>query len=232
MSRIKVLQSFRQDDVPAWIVDCLRSVRTWAEYHDLDYRFAGDELFDRVPDWYLSKVGNKLPVASDLARLEWMRAELSIGACDIAVWLDADTYVFRPEKLSLTVTGDCSFGREYWVQHDKRGRLKTYRNVHNAYCAFRKGSTTLPFLIDTILRLVRRVDPRHISPQFVGPKLLTSLHNTVGFEIDERFGAISPLLAAQIISGDEPHEILCAANLSYSLEQELDHAALIKRLGS
>ena len=230
MSRIKVLQSFRQDDVPAWVVECLHSVREWSAYHDLDYRFVGNEFFDWVPAWYLSKVGDKLPVASDLARLRWLQAELSDPACEIAVWLDADTFILTPETLTIDLDGDCSFGRERWLQRDKRGRLRTYNNVQNAYCAFRAGSTTLPFLIDTTLRLVERVASRHIPPQFVGPKLLSSLHNTVGFEIDERFGAISPLLAAQIISGDGPPSDLCAANLSHSLEGEIDHAALIDRL--
>ena len=239
MTRVCVLQSYRDIGVPDWVCQCLDSVESWAAYHDFAYKFAGDELLDRAPDWYRTKVGEKIPVVTDLARLLWIHEELASGTCDIALWLDADTLVFAPETLVPEVPGTCSFGREYWLQERTRGKHRIYRNVHNAYCAFRYGCPTLPFLIDTVEKLISKVDPDFVAPQFVGPKLLTSLHNTVGFDIDERFGAISPALSRLLVDdGDvaavlgERDRLIQAANLSNSLRDEIEHERLVRSLSA
>ncbi|MDH5408784.1 MAG: hypothetical protein OEY00_09255, partial [Gammaproteobacteria bacterium] len=49
MSRL-VLQSHRSPLPYPWIDSCLSSVRQWAESHQYDYRYLGDELFDLIPD--------------------------------------------------------------------------------------------------------------------------------------------------------------------------------------
>ncbi|NKB97046.1 MAG: hypothetical protein GKR90_00905 [Pseudomonadales bacterium] len=239
MTRVCVLQSFRDIDVPDWVSQCLSSVESWADYHDFEYKYVGDVLLDRVPEWYRAKVGKKIPVVTDLARLKWIHEELESGAADIALWLDADTLIFSPETLRPMLPGTCCFGREYWLQEKPGGKQKIYRNVHNAYCAFRSGCATLPFLISTIEQIVGRVDPDFVAPQLVGPKLLTSLHNTVGFDIDERFGAISPSLARMLVSGidvsqvlGERDQLIHAANLSNSLVNEIEHQHLVKSLVS
>lgn len=73
-------------------------------------------------------------------------------------------------------------------------KIKVRKNVHNAYCAFRSDCTTLPFLINATQRIIERIDSDFIAPQIVGPKLVTSLHNIVGFELEHRIGAVSPQL--------------------------------------
>lgn len=233
---IKIIQSFREHDVPSWIQTCLASVRDWADYHDYGYEFVGDALLDRVPVWYREKAGDKIPVVTDLARLLWAQSCLDRDEADILVWLDADTYILAPEELTVDMCGDnCVLGREYWLQRDKKGKPRLYNNVHNAYCAFKKGSPVLPFLIYTVERLMTKVDGNFIAPQFVGPKLLTSLHNTVGFSIDPRFGAISPMLAKALVESDqsllsalgERDVPMLAANLSHSLSDEIHHEDLM-----
>ncbi len=237
-----ILQSFRETEVTSWIDDCMTSVRAWAERHGYAYRFVGDELLDLVPDWYMAKVGTRLPIATDLARLIWMRDTLTAGEADVVVWADADFFVFAPEYLTVPEEGEsCFFGRELWLQRDDAGRVRAHRNVHNAYCGFRTGSPVLPFLIDTVERLVGRVDTEHLAPQFVGPKLLTSLHNIVGVDIEERAGAISPLMMDALLEDDaeimaafksRQQAPLAAANLCASLhaEDEARLTALLARL--
>ena len=79
--------------------------------------------------------------------------------------------------------------------------------MHNAYCAFRSDCTTLPFLINTTQRIIERIDPDFIAPQIVGPKLVTSLHNIVGFELEHRIGAVSPQLHQALLrSGNNPEK--------------------------
>ena len=68
---------------------CLASVRDWAEQAGYGYQFMGDELFEFVPSWYLTKCGEKLPVATDLARLIWMQQCLQEKVADCVLWMDA-----------------------------------------------------------------------------------------------------------------------------------------------
>jgi hypothetical protein len=68
-----VYQSFRNDTVRGPIARCVATVEAWAGARGFAYRFLGDELFERVPDWFRARVGgNRLPM-SDLARLKVAR---------------------------------------------------------------------------------------------------------------------------------------------------------------
>ena len=185
--------------MPAWIEACLTSVRSWASEQDYAYRFLGDDLFALVPQWYRLKVADRRPIIADLARLLWMQKIFAEEQIDTVIWLDADTLVFDKTGLSIEFEQSALFGREHWLQNDKHGKPRVYRNVHNAFCAFQRENPVLEFLIYAIERLVARVDAMSIAPQFVGPKLLGSLHNLVGFQTDDRFGAISPMHATEIV---------------------------------
>ena len=74
--RTLVLQSCSSHQRDSWIKDCLGSVASWAKAKSYTYRFIDDELFTVVPDWYMRKVGNKLPIAADYARLVFMQKAL------------------------------------------------------------------------------------------------------------------------------------------------------------
>lgn len=236
MDSVLVLQSFREHEVTSWIGRCLSSVQAWCRLQGYDYVFAGDDLFDRVPPWYTAKVGQRKPVLADLARLLWIKEVLDAGRADVVAWLDADLYVFAPDHLTVAPQSSCVFGLEHWLQGTNKGGLRVHKNVHNAYCAFRRDCPILPFLIEAVQRMVRRVDAARIAPQFVGPKLLSSLHNIVGFELDASVGALSPLLVDALVSGqterlarlqlDVP---LVAANLCASLHPD-DEAQMAQLL--
>jgi len=88
-----VYQSYRTRDVAPWLATCQASVRDWAARAGHDYRHYGDELFDRVPDWYRAKAGSLVLPVSDLARLVLARELLAEGY-DRTVWVDADLLVF------------------------------------------------------------------------------------------------------------------------------------------
>jgi len=224
-----VYQSFRTEQVPPWVARCMGSVRSWAEGRGFDYRFIGDEIFDLVPDWYREKARNRIPVMTDLGRLLLARQFLE-GGYERAIWFDADVLAFDPEGLDIDVSEEFAFGREVWVQKDGKGRLKAYRNVHNALCVFAIGNSFLDFYIHACLSIIRRMEGQMV-PQIVGPKLLTSLHNTVGFQLIEEVGMISPLVLSDLAQGEgealdllrQEQPALKAANLSASLsEKETD----------
>jgi len=172
-------------------------VADWSAGNGFDYRWHGDEALQLTPDWYRAKLAGRAPMVADLARLLLIRDALQDGYHQ-ACWIDADVLLFAPDRLRLDFARTCAFGREYWVEADQRGRLQTRRNVHNAICVFRANCPVLPFLIHATLEIVRRVDPAHIAPQLVGPKLLGALHNIVGFDLIETVGAFSPAIVAEL----------------------------------
>ena len=197
-----ILQSYDDSRMTPWLQTCQASVRRWAELNNYSYHWVGDALFQDVPDWYMQKVAGRLAIAADLGRLQWMQTLLR--QFDVVVWFDIDVLVFAPARLQLSLYNrDCVFGQEHWLQVDRRsGQPAIYRNVHNAYMAFSRDSSTLPFLTDTVVELMSRVDPAYIAPQFVGPKLLSSLHNTVGFALEPGVGAFSGLFRQAMLDGD------------------------------
>lgn len=176
---------------------CLASVEGWATSRGFDYRFHGDEALRLTPDWYRQKLADRTPIVADLSRLLLIQQALE-GGYQQACWIDADVLLFAPDRLQLNYHQSCAFGREYWVEITERGRLKVRRNVHNAICAFKVGCPTLPFLIHATKRIIRRADPAHIAPQMVGPKLLSALHNIVGFDLIESVGAFSPAIVREL----------------------------------
>ena len=221
------------------MAQCLASVEQWTGQHGHEYLFIGDEIFETVPDWYLAKVGSKLPVATDYARLVLIRDALKAGY-DEVVWFDADMLIFDA-SLVLAFEGSCAFGQEVWVQSPAAGRLEARRNVHNAVCVFRQECPVLPFLIHTVEALIRRVDPERIAPQMVGPRLLNALHSLADFPLLPQVGALSPEVVADLAAGQGPaldllrretRVPLQAVNVSASVNSgELAAAAVAALLG-
>ncbi|MDG1124320.1 MAG: hypothetical protein P8N73_05540 [Pseudomonadales bacterium] len=219
MTKTLVLQS-AQSQRAQWLDTCLVSVESWAAQASYSYRFIGDELFDQVPDWYMCKVAGRMPIASDLGRLLWIKNLLDQGEADIVVWLDADVLVFAPSKLKVAPVSSCVFGQELWVQknlpksHPKgaekpqrqRGTWQARKNVHNALAAFRKDCPVLPFLIEVIQRMMHRVDANFIAPQMMGPKLLSNLHNLADFELMPSVGALSPEVILDLTGKQAGHK--------------------------
>jgi hypothetical protein len=194
-------------------------VRAWAKAQGFDYQFCGDELFRRLPPALRAKLQAQPVVATDLARLLWLRDCLQSGY-DRALWCDADVLIFRQFDLPSV---DHAFGREVWVQARGEGQ-HSYRRIHNAWLQFDVGGAILPFYIDRALDMLQRVR-MPVVPQFIGPKLLSALHNIVNFNVEERVGMLSPLAMRDVLCGAgeavaelrQGHgEPLCALNLCAS----------------
>lgn len=188
-----VLQSHRVPLPSPWLEPCLASVRHWADQRGYAYRFADDALFDRVPADLLPKLADRRVVATDLARLDWI-AEVLAEGFDPVVWIDADTLVFAPERLVVPLT-PFSVGREVWV--DER---RVRRQVHNAWLHFRPDNAFLDFYRYAALRMVR-AHTGPMVPQFVGPKLLTTLHHLVQFPVLESANVFAPRVLRDIATG-------------------------------
>lgn len=196
-----VIQSCSPQQREGWIGRCVDSVRDWSEQQGYEHHLLGDEMFRLLPDWYRGKVGKRLPIAADLARLLLIQRALE-DKYECAIWFDADVLIFD-SSLRLDFEGSCAFGLEIWVQ-EHEGRFAARRNVHNAVCAFRRGCVVLPFLIQTVESIIRRVHPDHIAPQLVGPKLLTALHSLCNFELLPEVGALGPAVCRDIAAGGGP----------------------------
>lgn len=198
MPKTLVIQSHRSPLPYPWLEHCLDTIRRWCEINQFEYRFLGDEIFDYMPGDLLDKIGQQKVIAADLARLIVLQEALRQGY-ESVVWLDADFLVFDLEHFVLP-NGPCAVGREVWVQQDSQGKLKTYKKVHNALLLFRKQNSFLDFYRDTAERLLRQ-HKGGMPPQFIGPKLLTALHNIAQLPVMESAGMLSPLVIKDIAQG-------------------------------
>ncbi|MCZ6616900.1 MAG: hypothetical protein O7E57_02115 [Gammaproteobacteria bacterium] len=167
---------------------------------NFSYRFVGDELFDPVPEDIVLRTAERTVVAADLARLYAIRQGLREGFAAV-VWCDADILVIDPQRLNLPEEA-YSLGREVWVQGPPDD-LRAYVKVHNAFLVFRQDNTFLEFYIDTALRLIR-AHKGLMVPQFIGPKLLTAIHNVIGCPVIETAAMLSPDVVRNILDGGGP----------------------------
>ena len=197
MSNTLVLQSHRQPLPAKWIQTCLDSVKNWAEINNFDYKLIGDELFDYVSDSILRKTKSQLVIATDLARLKAIKSYLAEGY-DIVVWCDADFVIFNPNEFKLP-DENYVVGREIWIQYanDNPKKLTAYVKVHNAFMMYREGNSFLEFYVDTAERLLIS-NKGSMSPQFIGPKLLTAINNIAQCPVIETAGMLSPLVVKDI----------------------------------
>jgi len=219
-----VYQSYRTTRVPDWVSTCLCSVENWAAGQGYAYRFFDDEIFQRVPSWVMEKAGAHLQIATDLGRLI-LAKELLAEGFERVVWIDADILVFDPERLLLAIDQEYAFGREVWVQPVNSGRIKAYKNVHNAISVFCQNNSFLEFYIHSCLNILGRANGA-LVPQIIGTKFLTALHNIVGFKLIDEVGMASPLVVSDIANGggaaldlicEKSPVPLCALNLCTSL---------------
>ncbi len=218
-----VLQSHRHPLPYDWLEPCLESVRRWSHANVFDYHFVGDELFSVIDKSLQSKFSSRVVILTDLARLLWIRDFLQQGYHRV-VWLDADFLVFNVSPFQLPGTS-YALGREVWIQKDKNSRLRAYSKVHNAFLMFRRNNAFLDFYIETADRLLH-LNKGHVPPQFIGPKLLTALHNIAYCPVLETAGMLSPLVIRDILKGNgkalelfkrESPAKLYAANLGASV---------------
>ena len=195
---VLVIQSHRNPLPAAWYARCTESVARWVERQSFSYRWMGDEIFDLLDPGLREKLSTQPVVASDLARLRALELGLLEGYQRV-VWVDADVLVLDPCKLRLPQAG-ALFGREVWIQRSADRRLKVYRKVHNAFMAFTAGDPVLPFYRHAAERILQRHDGPMV-PQLVGPKLLSLLHNAIGFDVLEEAAVLSPAVTKDLLAG-------------------------------
>lgn len=194
-----VLQSHRSPLPHAWLARCLKSVSDWARSRGFSYHFLGDELFDALPEDLVQRTDLSPVIKSDLARLRVAQAWL--GEYDTVIWLDADVWVVAPDHLDVPVGQSC-VGRENWVQRDNQGKWRNFRKVHNAAMVFHRGDSLLAFYADTAERLLR-ANQAAMPAQFIGPKLLSSLHNTAQLSVWESVGMMSPWVGLDLLGASD-----------------------------
>ena len=238
---IKVIQSHRSPLPHSWLVDCLASVKAWSKHCGYHYEFVGDALFGYLPEDIWLRQDISLVIKTDLARLKLAQSLLSQH--DVVVWLDADVLVVNVDQFVLP-TASCAVGRENWQQLNDNGVLKNYRKVHNAAMLFTRNDSFLPFYADTAERLLRE-NTQSVPPQFIGPKLLTALHNVAQLPVWESAGMLSPMAGLDIIGqGDgralkmlrEKHQEpinalnLCSSSVVRCDLSDADMAKIIEKL--
>jgi hypothetical protein len=199
MSNTLVVQSHQSPLPYAWINHCLDSVRDWCNINQYEYQFMGDELFELLPKELFDKTYNQRVIATDLARLYVIQDYLGQGY-DTVIWLDADFLIFNPEKFVLP-DQFYAVGREVWIQYEKDEKLKVYKKVHNAFLMFRKNNSFLDFYVETATRLLSQ-NSGTMPPQFIGPKLLTALHNITILPVMESAGMFSPVVIKDMVKGE------------------------------
>lgn len=196
LNRTLVIQSHKTPLPDKWLQLCCDSVRHWAQINSYDYEFIGDELFDCLSQEILDKTATQRVVATDLARLHVLRDRLCTDkdgqGYHQVIWCDADFYIFAPQHFQL-IDAPYALGREVWIQYDSQQKLRCYIKVHNAFMMFKNDNVFLDFYIDTATRLVNK-NIGSMSPQFIGPKLLTALHNVIQCPVQEDAAMLSPLL--------------------------------------
>ncbi len=198
MPKTLIIQSSRVPLPYSWVDRCLASVRDWCELSQFDYQFMGDELFDGVPADLMEKTKEQRVIATDLARLMVLKNALGKGY-ETVVWLDADFLIFDPRNFILP-DEPYAVGREAWVQYVKKGKLKVFNKVHNAFLMFRRGNGFLDFYTETAERLLRQ-NQGSMPDQFIGPKLLSALHNISHLPVLESAGLLSPPVVKDILRG-------------------------------
>ena len=197
MSKTLIIQSHRHPLPYDWLQACLGSVADWARANHYHYRYIGDEIFASLDQELLDKTRSQPMIASDLARLISLQKGLAEGY-DCVVWCDADFLIFDPGGFVLPDT-EYALGREVWVQHDAKQRLRAFVKVHNALLMFRRGNTLLDFYRTTAERLLR-LNQGCMPPQFIGPKWLTALHNIALCPVMESAAMLSPLVMRDCIA--------------------------------
>jgi hypothetical protein len=197
--RTIVFQSYRTHDVADWIQRCMASVQSWASVRGYDYRFVDDRLFDYVPDWFKQKSPHLCPI-TDLARLRLAR-ELLASGYERSVWVDADVYVFAPERLAVEVGEQFAYTHEVWTYADEQGQPAVSHRVNNSISVFIRGNAYLDFFIDACEQTAR-VQPQ-LGKLDASTRFLSQLHQILPFPLLPNVGMLSPALMHDIASGSE-----------------------------
>ena len=197
--RTVVIQSFRTENVPAWIERCLRSVEAWTSSQGFDYLFADDSAFSLCGPEYQARVGDNKRALMNLSRLELARDAHDRGY-DRAIWVDADVLVFHPELFTIDLVERYAFTRETWVKRiDDRWHVS--KRVNNCVFVCMRDEPDL----DMLIRLTRHVGVHRkidVSVQ-TGTYLLSGLFKSMAFTVLDCVGLLSNDVVLALATDDQ-----------------------------
>lgn len=227
MKNVVIFQSYRTQNVPSFIASCLESVKQWASGKGYAYHFFDDALFDLLPAWFREKVQHKILPMSDLGRLYAARQLLAEGF-ETAVWMDADLYIYDPQRFDIDVEQPFLLTKEVWITPSFLSLPCISVRVCNAVMVFGKGNPFLDFYIFSAEQLVKNRehwverfrgsnDLRYllfslkntlkpmrddVPVAIIGTIFLTELHKLFPLPLIENIGLFSPALLKDIAYGN------------------------------
>lgn len=201
-----ILQSYRNNGIPAWLQRCMQTVRHWAKANGYHYTFVDDALFDHVPSRFRAPAPLSLLPLTDLARLGLLREKLASGYAR-AVWVDADVVIFRPHDFHIPTPSGAMLCHEIWTQRDGQGEIHHTRNINNAVMVFDRGHPLLDFLHHAAIELFSHLGPERIHATTIGTDFLTRLGRIYPIRLLTQVACLSPLLVHAVSTG-EPSALL------------------------
>lgn len=216
-----IIQSYRTEQVPSWIVRCLASVEAWARSRGYDYILTDDHAFALCGADYLAAVGDNKRSITNLCRLELIKRALADGY-ERAIWMDADVLVFAPDRLDFELSQRIAFPRETWL-YPVEGGWGVLQTMNNCVVACPRHDPDLEFIIQATRHRARHHPIEH--NQQLGVQVIRGLHQFLQFPLLPNVGMFSncvvmalalnkeTLLAHQATQHGTP---VYAANLSVS----------------
>lgn len=195
-----VYQSFRADDVPAWVTECLQSVERWARRQGFAYRLFDDRIFDYVPREIAPLASRHLCLLTDYARVA-VAKELLSQEWERVVWIDADALVFDPAQLTIDLKSGYSFCREVWLDRFVLGAPLFALNVNNSVSVFCRDQTIIDFYLQSARTLLQR--GRNLEAATIGTSFLTQLRRIVEFPLLRSVGTFGPAMARCYLQGED-----------------------------
>lgn len=191
-----VYQAFT-GEMPLWLNQCIETVKHWARKNKFDYQFIDDQMLDYVPQWYRDKVGEKIALIADLARLE-MAKEFLLNGYERTIWMDADVIIFNDEKFVIDITGDFAFCKEVWFDLSPEKKLMCLYNITNGVTVF-TNSNFLDFFIYACKQLIKNSQKNSI-PFEINIRFLTMLYKHLKYPLLANVGQFSPLILDSIVN--------------------------------
>jgi hypothetical protein len=171
------------------------SVQSWSKDQGFDYQLTGDESFRLCGEDYLAAVGDNVRSITNLLRLLLVREAHQEG-CDRAIWIDADIFIFAPEKLRIALDSRYGFAREVWIAPLRDGYWKAQTGVNNSVFACMKDEPDLEWLIHTLRHVARH---RRIKTNYqVGGDIIKGMRTSLDFQVLEHIGMFSPAVVLSL----------------------------------